>query len=259
MFSASGRTGAASVAGAVEKTTNALGSAYLDLLLVGPSTASASPSAATKAAGALQGAGGRADGVGVANVKTGAALRQAHAHFAAKGLRLVACAVDFNLVDNSALRDGTLEVAKELDVTVLARSPLAAGLGSGAVTAQNPTGGAKFGVTPKWRFRALNELAPLHGAIDQVCMMVESRRADDERSAAARQGRELKTRPTKVLPTQVALQWIAAKGAVPLPAVKTEAHAKEILGCQGWALTEAEVRVIDQALPRSPPKFPRLR
>ena len=98
-----------------------------------------------------------------------------------------------------------------------------------------------------------------HPSRDQVCMMVESRRADDERSAAARQGRELKTRPTKVLPTQVALQWIAAKGAVPMPAVKTEAHAEVVLGCKGWALTEAEVKVLDAVLPRSPPKFPRLR
>ena len=44
-----------------------------------------------------------------------------------------------------------------------------------------------------------------------------------------------------------------------MPAVKTEAHAKVILGCQGWALTEAEVKVLDAVLPRSPPKFPRLR
>jgi len=44
-----------------------------------------------------------------------------------------------------------------------------------------------------------------------------------------------------------------------MPAVKTDAHAKVLLGCKGWALTEAEVRVLDAVLPAAPPKFPRLR
>ena len=254
------RHGASSVARGVRNTLDIMGSAYVDLLLVGPAEPTSSVSAVKKAASAVAAQAGRVDGVGIANVRGGKALRAADAALRGAGLRPVACAVDLSLVDNGAIRDGTLAAAKDLGLTVLARSPLYAGLSSGEITAQNPTGGARFGVTPKFRFRALNELAPLHGAIEQVASMVEARRADDERSAAASAGREPpKTRPEKVLPTQVALQWIAAKGCVPMPAVKTEAHAKVILGCQGWALTEAEVKVLDAVLPRSPPKFPRLR
>ena len=169
-----------------------------------------------------------------------------------------ACYVDFSLVDNLAMRDGTLEAAKELDITVLARSPLASGLGSGEITERNPTGGSTVGASPKWRPRALRQLAPLHDAIEQVCGMVQARRADDERSMAQRQNRDA-GKVDKILPVQVALQWVRAKGAVPLPAVKNQKHAQAIIGCQGWALEENEVAVLDAALPRSVPKFARLR
>ena len=46
---------------------------------------------------------------------------------------------------------------------------------------------------------------------------------------------------------------------MPLPAVKNQKHAQAIIGCQGWALEANEVEVLDAALPRSVPKFARLR
>ena len=88
--------------------------------------------------------------------------------------------------------------------------------------------------------------------------MVQARRADDERSMAQRQNRDA-GKVDKILPVQVALQWVRAKGAVPLPAVKNQKHAQAIIGCQGWALEANEVQVLDAALPRSVPKFERLR
>ena len=51
--------------------------------------------------------------------------------------------------------------------------------------------------------------------------MVEKRRNDEDKVRAEKQNREPKT--FKVTPPQVALAWIAAKGAVPLPAVKVRA------------------------------------
>ncbi|KAJ1460999.1 NADP-dependent oxidoreductase domain-containing protein [Pelagophyceae sp. CCMP2097] len=178
--------------------------------------------------------------VGIANVRGGKALRRAHADLERRGLRLVAASLSFSLLDAAALRDGTFEAARDLDVTILARSPLAAGLCSGKCTAADPTGGAGFGVQPKWRYRALNRLKPLHDALAAVAV-----------SAGKRQ-------QAPVTPTQVALQWVIAKGAVPLPAVKTEAHAVEVVGCQGWSLTPEEVDTLDAARPRKLPAWPML-
>lgn len=38
-----------------------------------------------------------------------------------------------------------------------------------------------------------------------------------------------------------------AKGVVPLPGVKTRAHADEIVGCLGWELVQEDVDILDAA------------
>lgn len=40
---------------------------------------------------------------------------------------------------------------------------------------------------------------------------------------------------------------IRAKGVVPLPGVKTRAHADEIVGCLGWELVQEDVDILDAA------------
>ena len=53
----------------------------------------------------------------------------------------------------------------------------------------------------------------------------------------------------------VALHWLIAKGAVPLPAVKKKEHADDILGCIGWALTKEEVEELDKVAGVKMPKY----
>ena len=38
-----------------------------------------------------------------------------------------------------------------------------------------------------------------------------------------------------------------AKGFVPLPGVKTRAHADEVVGCLGWFLVQQDVEILDAA------------
>lgn len=38
-----------------------------------------------------------------------------------------------------------------------------------------------------------------------------------------------------------------AKGLVPLPGVKTRAHADEVVGCLGWFLVQEDVDILDTA------------
>jgi pyridoxine 4-dehydrogenase len=45
----------------------------------------------------------------------------------------------------------------------------------------------------------------------------------------------------------VALNYIVAKGGVPLPEINTPKQADELLGCLGWRLTEEEVDMLDNA------------
>ena len=46
---------------------------------------------------------------------------------------------------------------------------------------------------------------------------------------------------------QIALNYVVAKGCVPVPGIKNTKEADELLGCLGWALTDEEVKMLDDA------------
>ena len=94
------RYGYASVATTVNDALEVLGSAYVDACLVGGPLPGSSCPAPPRASNSIE-------SVGVQNVQGGGALRKAHRAFERKGLQLKACYVDFSLVDNLAMRDGT--------------------------------------------------------------------------------------------------------------------------------------------------------
>jgi diketogulonate reductase-like aldo/keto reductase len=52
---------------------------------------------------------------------------------------------------------------------------------------------------------------------------------------------------TEVSTTQIAINYIVAKGCVPMPSVKNTAEADEIIGCLGWSLSDDEVNMLDNA------------
>jgi diketogulonate reductase-like aldo/keto reductase len=48
-------------------------------------------------------------------------------------------------------------------------------------------------------------------------------------------------------PSQVALNWIIAKGAVPIPGAKNQAQAEENAGALGWRMNADDVALLDEA------------
>ena len=52
---------------------------------------------------------------------------------------------------------------------------------------------------------------------------------------------------TDITPAQLALNYIIAKGGVPLPEVNNPNQAKEVTGCLGWTLTDEEVSMLEAA------------
>ena len=51
-------------------------------------------------------------------------------------------------------------------------------------------------------------------------------------------------------PTQVALNWLICKGALPIVGVKNERQAEEAAGARGWRLSAEAVRALDAASDR---------
>ena len=52
---------------------------------------------------------------------------------------------------------------------------------------------------------------------------------------------------TEFTPTQIAINYVVAKGCVPIPSIKNPKEADELIGCLGCGLTEDEVRMLDNA------------
>ncbi len=68
--------------------------------------------------------------VGVSNFSTGR-MRRAHAALAKHGLPLASNQVEFHLLNRDPEKNGVLDAARELNVTIIAESPLAQGLLTG--------------------------------------------------------------------------------------------------------------------------------
>ena len=47
-------------------------------------------------------------------------------------------------------------------------------------------------------------------------------------------------------PSQVALNWVICKGAIPIPGAKNALQAEENAGALGWRLTADEVAELDE-------------
>jgi diketogulonate reductase-like aldo/keto reductase len=52
---------------------------------------------------------------------------------------------------------------------------------------------------------------------------------------------------TDITTTQVALNYIVAKGGVPLMEVNNPKQANEVMGCIGWVLNDDEVSMLESA------------
>lgn len=158
---------------------------------------------------------GLVEAVGVSNYSA-RETRKIDAELRKRGMRLASNQVELSLLRTSPVRHGLLEACKELGVVVLAYSPLAQGRLTGKYSATNaPQGRRNFG-NYSW---------------DKV----------DPLLAELRSLGEVHDRT----PAQVALNWVMAKGAVPIPGAKNRHQAEQNAGALGWSLAAGEVAALD--------------
>lgn len=157
--------------------------------------------------------------VGVSNYNV-AQMRRAHAALARRGVALASNQVHYSLLHRQPERDGLLEACREMNVTLIAYSPLAQGLLTGKYTPQSrPPGVRRF----RYNRQRLAQVQPLVALLRQI--------------GDAHGGKT---------PAQVALNWAICKGAVPIPGAKNARQAKENAGALGWRLTEDQVDALDE-------------
>mmetsp|Transcript_5889 Transcript_5889/g.15420 ORF Transcript_5889/g.15420 Transcript_5889/m.15420 type:complete len:394 (+) Transcript_5889:44-1225(+) len=159
--------------------------------------------------------------VGVSNYGA-EALRACHAKLQEKGVPLVSNQIQVSLLYPYALNNGLIDTCKELNVKVLAYSPIALGLLAGKYTPNNLPSGPRKLLAEKYlqdpKFDAL---------------IAEMKSVGEGYGGAS--------------PAQIAIAWCIAKGTCPIPGARTLTQAKSNLAAASIKLTAQQVAVLDSA------------
>ena len=134
-----------------------------------------------------------------------------------RGLPLATNQIEFSLLRRVPETGGLLATCAELGVLPLAYSPLGQGRLTGKYSAANPPpGNRNFSAHPMEK-------------VDTI--VAELRRVGEQEGGRT--------------PGQVALNWIMAKGAVPIPGAKNRRQAEDNAGALGWAMGADAVAALD--------------
>ena len=166
---------------------------------------------------------GRIESIGVSNYSADE-MRQAHQILAKRGIPLAVNQVQYSLLSRKIETKGILSAARELDITLLAYSPLAQGLLTGKYAPdKNTTPDGARRLDPRFSSSGLQKIAPVLDRLQQIGEKYQKTSA------------------------QVALNWLIAQGnVIPIPGAKNAHQAVQNAGALGWNLNEEEVTQLDQ-------------
>ncbi len=168
---------------------------------------------------------GKIRAVGVSNYSE-SQLRKAHARLARHDIPLASNQVHYSLLHRKPESNGVLATCRELNVALIAYSPLEQGLLTGKFRVSNPNavqvGGARR-FTPSFSVARRQKMEPLLQTLENVA------RAHGKTSG------------------QVALNWLLMRDAciIPIPGAKNARQALENAGALGWRLTDKEYQLIE--------------
>ncbi|MET0286493.1 MAG: aldo/keto reductase [Polyangiales bacterium] len=134
----------------------------------------------------------------------------------ARGLALATNQVEFSLLRRAPETSGLLEGCKQLGVTVLAYSPIGQGRLTGKYSSANPPPGSR-----QFSDHPMKLVDPVVAALKRIGKKHER------------------------TPSQVALNWLIAKGAVPIPGAKNKRQAEDNAGALGWSVDDEDLRALD--------------
>jgi aryl-alcohol dehydrogenase-like predicted oxidoreductase len=161
---------------------------------------------------------GKTRAVGVSNFNP-KQMGRAHNALAAHNVPLASNQVHYSLLHREPEFNGVKQLCHDLDVTLIAYSPLEQGILTGKYTPDNPPLGIRG---RQYNASYLTEVQPL------IARMREIGAAHGDKT-----------------PAQVALNWVICKDAMPIPGAKNARHARSNAGAMGWRMSDEEVNVLD--------------
>jgi len=162
---------------------------------------------------------GLIDAVGVSNYDLQQTL-QAQKALVREGIQLTSTQMEYNLLDRRIEKNGLMDFCKEQGITIIAYSPMAMGMLTGKYTAAHPPQGYR---SAKYPPATLEKITPLINAMKRIGLDHDGK-----------------------TPSQVALNWVMCKGAIPIPGVKNLRQLEENAGALGWRLSEDEAGLLDE-------------
>jgi aryl-alcohol dehydrogenase-like predicted oxidoreductase len=172
---------------------------------------------------------GKIRAVGVSNYNV-AQMRQAHARLARYDIPLASNQVHYSLLHRHPEKNGVLDACRELNVALIAYSPLEQGLLTGKYRIANgqapkPVGFRRY--MPAFSMGRRRAMEPLLRVLESIGQAHEKTIG------------------------QVALNWLISKDEhiIPIPGAKTRRQAEQNAGAAGWHLSKEELAQIEQAAP----------
>jgi aryl-alcohol dehydrogenase-like predicted oxidoreductase len=136
------------------------------------------------------------------------------------GSGLASNQVEYHLLERRIEKNGLLERCNEQGIKIIAYSPLAMGILTGKYTPENPPSGVR---ASQYNRGFLEKVQPLIKNMKKMGMNHDAKTA-----------------------SQVALNWIICKGALPIPGAKNANQLEQNIGATGWRLTDDEVALLDE-------------
>lgn len=161
---------------------------------------------------------GLIEAIGVSNFNY-AQMQRAIDYLAKRGMNLASNQIEYSLVNREIEKNGLLKTCQDMGVVCIAYSPIGMGVLSGKYSAESQLQGMRAS-----RF-SRNDLVRVKPLID----LLKKIGADYGGKSAS----------------QIAINWVRAKGALPIPGVKNPRQAEQNSSILTWKLTEEEVARLD--------------
>jgi aryl-alcohol dehydrogenase-like predicted oxidoreductase len=170
---------------------------------------------------------GKIRAVGVSNYNAGQ-MRRAQQRLARYNIPLASNQVHYSLLHRKPEANGVLNACRDLNVALIAYSPLEQGLLTGkfrTTNAQIPPIDGPRRLSRKFSQKARAEMEPLMNLLSEI---------------SAARGKTI---------NQVALNWLLCRDEliIPIPGAKNKRQALENAGAMGWQLSDDEFTRIDAA------------
>jgi pyridoxine 4-dehydrogenase len=172
---------------------------------------------------------GLVKGVGLSNYGP-KRLKRVYKKFAERGVPITTLQVQYSLLSTYPVTQLKLkDLCDELDIKLIAYSPLALGLLTGKYSEQGPLPKGIRGLLFK-----------------QILSGMRRGKAASAGKSLLKCLQEVAQFRNKTM-SQVAINWCICKGTIPIPGAKSVEQARENLGALGWQLDAGEIAELDKA------------